>query len=306
MKKTLLFVLALAVIPVAVDAQNPSAVAGARPEQTPSLQALEAMDTAYAAVDGFTMELKKKELIRHPRRRRPRSRLRRGGDQYHTESGEVRFRKRRDEQGGDYLRDLYYDAGCIFGCPVRYREGIDVEINVNNRLLFKAPMPRSSRAMKDQHHEITALDLGNTIQLVLANVRKGRDRNEIEWSTPVPEMIDGHETLKIEVTLAQEEARVHRVREGETLWDIADEYEQNMYVILYNNPGLFEPTDVREGQTINVPEYYGCRLVIWIDVVRSLPLKLEVYACDEKLYESYEYTELDTSRVPEAANFEGN
>ncbi len=96
----------------------------------------------------------------------------------HTEEAEVRFRKRPGSEPAGYARDIYFHRGCTFGCPAIYRDGFNGG-RINVRRGPDVP-PRDGLAMADQHHPITSLDLGHTIELVIGNVSRAvRSRSTV-------------------------------------------------------------------------------------------------------------------------------
>jgi len=88
---------------------------------------------------------------------------------------------------------------------------------------------------------------------------------------------------------------MHAVEDGETLWTIASAYDQSMYAIWYNNPRIRGPDKVQPGQTVFIPRYYAARGIIWIDADSLMPARLEMFDAEDRLYERYVYSEIQTN-----------
>ena len=247
------------------------------------LDFLTGMRTAYAGVFDYTMEITKEELLRE---------LDAGGRLAHrlrTELAEVRFRKRMNQGSAVYRRDIYFDTGCRLLCPVVYRDG-------ENRGRIRVPWvpdpyPRDPLAMRDQHHPITSLDLGSTIELVLDNVGRALDAGAATLSYDGTRAVGGRPAHLITVTLASGES-AYTAQADDDLWSVVDATGQAMYVIMHANHGVdFEDT-LAAGTQLVIPDYYGGRLQIWIDDVLGLPVRLDVYDWHDELYERYLYANL--------------
>ena len=258
---------------------------GLRAQTLDPMEVLERMRAAYTSVRDYTLQLHKEERIKEVRDGNVRFLL-------VVEDADVRFRKRGDVASDQYQRDIYFHKGCFWGCPAIYRDGFnDGKIDVR-----KGPdvVPRNPLAMKDQHHAITSLDLGRTISVILDNVSRAVRADSATVEYQGQERIEGRDAHKVSV-LMQGRSSSYAVRTGDTLWTIADETGQDMYVILYANARITGPDDLSTGQSIVIPEYYGQRLVVWVGVEQSLPLKLEVYDAQGALYERYVHGDLQVN-----------
>ena len=84
----------------------------------------------------------------------------------------------------------------------------------------------------------------------------------------------------------------HRVVDGETLKTISEDYGQDRYVILYNNPSMHSKESLSAGDRIFVPRYYAPRTLLWVSDASDLPVKLQMSDVEKRLYEAYTNLEL--------------
>ena len=148
------------------------------------------------------------------------------------------------------------------------------------------------RLLSRQHHVIFDINLGKMGKLIAQPVRTSAEYGEGQIIFHPSEDVDGRPADVIELLYPADAGFMQTVQEGDTLFSVAREWGQDMAVILYNNPGVDGPTDLRAGQSIFIPRYYAPRVVLWIGQEPRLPLKLEIYDGQGRLYESYEHSEL--------------
>ena len=153
--------------------------------------------------------------------------------------------------------------------------------------------PMGSMAMDGQHHPVLHAGIEATTVLVLRDLKRGVERKEVRVMDRGVMTLDGRTVVKVEAffpeTLAGE---THDAKENDTLWDVAERYDQDMYVILSVNKGVDGPTDIRSGQSLLIPHYYCQRSVSYFDVETNLLVKIENYDWNGDLYESYHYRDL--------------
>lgn len=140
-----------------------------------------------------------------------------------------------------------------------------------------------------QHQTVPDSSLGETIRNLAANIRLAiRDgdgrlqlRQDCDYNGDCPWRLDA----ELPAAAGQE----YVVRPGDTLWTIASEHDRPMYVILYNNPAMRGPGDLKVGQTLFIPKYYAASGSVWISAQNGLLTQLDVYDSDGRLYERYVY-----------------
>ena len=82
-------------------------------------------------------------------------------------------------------------------------------------------------------------------------------------------------------------------KEGDTLWTIAQDFDQDMSVILHHNPSIAgRPRAIREGQEVFVPHCYAYQTDGWVDTSTNLISQTKVYDWNRELYEHYRYENL--------------
>ena len=148
------------------------------------------------------------------------------------------------------------------------------------------------RLLNGQHHTILDLNLGKMVRLISQEVRTSAEYGEGQIIVHPSEDVDGRPAEVLELLYPPDAGFMLTVQQGDTLFSVARESGQDMFVILYNNPEIGGATDLRSGQRIFIPRYYAARAVVWIGHESRLPLRLEIYDGEGRLYESYEHSEL--------------
>ncbi len=200
-----------------------------------------------------------------------------------------------DEKGAEVLyptgenNDLILaHKGGITGALARFIGGIPGI----GRVIPKEFGLEDPRLLVRQHHIIFDINLGKVVQLIARPVRTSAEYGEGQIIFHPSEEVDGRPADVMELLFPADAGLIQTVQQGDTLFSVAPEWGQDMAVILYNNPEIDGPTDLRTGQKIFVPRYYAARVVLWIGQEPRLPLKLEIYDGQGRLYESYEHSEL--------------
>ena len=76
------------------------------------------------------------------------------------------------------------------------------------------------------------------------------------------------------------------------MWTIGEDYGQDRYVIQYNNPSTHPAKALPRGERIFIPRYYAARVFIWASESSYLPVKLQMYDAESRLYEAYSNIDL--------------
>lgn len=150
--------------------------------------------------------------------------------------------------------------------------------------------PYGSWAMEGNHHPITHFGLESTIKISANNLRKAIKNNEGDFKVSESVMW-GRPVWKIEAWFPKGGHTVV-AEEKETLWDISKRTGQDMFLIMYANKDYDAPDDVKKGQRVFIPRYYGGRAEFCVDRETRLPIKASTRDWNGNLYESYEYPEL--------------
>jgi hypothetical protein len=130
------------------------------------------------------------------------------------------------------------------------------------------------------------------MRLISTNLRAADRRMEGSTCFHASEFVDGRRAVKVEVLFPSDVGTWHTVAAGETLWTIGADYGQDRYVILYRNPSIDFEKALSVGERIFVPQYYAPRALVWVAEAYDLPVKLQMFDAERRLYETYRNTEL--------------
>jgi len=148
------------------------------------------------------------------------------------------------------------------------------------------------RLMDGQHHPLPDSTIAGMMRLISTNLRKAVRHTEGSMCVHASEFVDGRRATKVEVRFPSDVGTWHTVADGETLWTIGSDYGQDRYVILYNNPSIEPESALSAGRRIFVPRYYAPRAFVWISESHNLPVKLQMFDSQQRLYETYSNVEL--------------
>ena len=185
--------------------------------------------------------------------------------------------------------------------PHAGREGIYVRgVNRNRLRAHKGSLPDVAVslsalgrvAMEDNHHPITSFGLERMLEVGTANIRKALERVDATVRVSNGGVVNGEPTWRIDVK-SRSGGRHVDARRGEDLWELATRVGQDMYVLLHHNDGIDSPTDISEGQSVFVPNYYASRGEYFIGKRTFMMIKAKSWDHHGQLYESYEYPVLE-------------
>lgn len=185
--------------------------------------------------------------------------------------------------------------------PHEGREGIYVRGENRNRLrAHKGSVPdvsvsldpRGRVAMMDNHHPITSFGLERMLETAALNIRKAIRRDDAVLRLSHGGVVLGEPTWRIEIE-SRAGGRYVSAKRSEDLWELSERVGQDMYVILHHNQDIDSPTDLSEGQKVFVPHYYAGRGQYFIGKRSFMLIKVHSWDHHGKLYESYEYLELE-------------
>ena len=148
------------------------------------------------------------------------------------------------------------------------------------------------RLTDGQHHPLPDSSIGGMIELIADNVKTAARHREGSVCLRESETIAGHRSVTLEVHLPADKGSWHTATKGESLWRIGQDYAQDRYVILYNNPKVRRWNSLRAGTRVFVPRYYAPRAMLWVSEEVHLPVRLRMYDNDGRIYESYTNADL--------------
>jgi len=255
-----------------------------------ALEIVQSMEDAWATITDYTAILAKTERFRD--------------GTVKSELALVKFRSPADHyigvlEGPDEGAEVLYPKGdgsnLILAHPGGFTGSVARfigRIPGVGRVIPKEFGLEDPRLLSSQHHIILDINLGKMVRLIAQPLRTSAEHGEGQILFHPGEDVDGRPADVMELLLPSDAGSTQIVQEGDTLFSIARESGQDMFVILYNNPEVDGPADLRPGQRVFVPRYYAPRAVLWIGHEPRLPLKLEMYDGLGRLYESYEHSDL--------------
>jgi hypothetical protein len=143
------------------------------------------------------------------------------------------------------------------------------------------------RLMAGQHHPLADSTIAGMLRLIATDLRAAVRRQEGGLCFHAGELVDGRQTIKVEVLLPPDVGTWHTVADGETVKTISRDYRRDRHVILYNNPSVPAKKTLSADDRIFVPQYYAPRVVLWVSAAFNLPVKLQMFDVEDRLYESY-------------------
>ena len=240
-----------------------------------AIAALDAMEQSAVGTKDYTMRLVKREL--------------RGTELTPEETIDIKWQRPQRI----YLHEI---AGPREGQEVLYVPGRNknrIKVHKGVNLNFD---PYGTLAMAHSHHPVPEVSLVRLVNIILDNVRRARAKNAVRLAFVGPETLFGRKTTRVEATFPPT-GKSPTIEKEETLWDVSKATGQSMYVILHANRARnWRQADHPEhGDAIIVPDFYAGRLVLWIDDELQLPIQVDLYDHEGKLYEHYEHHDLEVN-----------
>ena len=185
--------------------------------------------------------------------------------------------------------------------PHTGREGIYIRGSNDNKVrvhkgsfpdLGMSLRPFGRAAMRGLHHPITSFGLERMLRISAYNIRKAIRLGATTLEVSDGGVVHGEPTWRIGIECESGGYYVN-VGRSENLWGLARRVGQDMYVILHHNDSIDSPTDVRPGQSVFVPRYYGSRGEYFFSKRTFMMIKASTWDQRGRLYESYEFPELE-------------
>jgi hypothetical protein len=148
------------------------------------------------------------------------------------------------------------------------------------------------RLMDGQHHPLPDSTIAGMLQLISLNLRTAVRHMEGSMCFHPGELVDGHRSTRIEVLFPSAAGIWHTVVKGETLSSIGGDYGQDRYVVMYNNPSIDPENVLLTGERVFVPRYYAARAQVWISEFFNLPIKMQMFDVENRVYETYSNVDL--------------
>ncbi len=163
--------------------------------------------------------------------------------------------------------------------------------------------PYGRISMRGNHHPITSFGLERMLRVAAHGIHKAIARGDASVRLSDGGMVLGNPTWRIDMQTKPGGHHV-TVRDSENLWELAKRVGQDMYVILHHNDDVRSPRDVRPGQKVFVPRYYGSRGEFFFSKRTHVMIKAVTWDHRERLYESYELRGLELNPDLDARDFD--
>jgi len=154
--------------------------------------------------------------------------------------------------------------------------------------------PYGSLMRKDQHHTIHEMGFQYLADILKDGMKRAGDKLDKYFVVVGEEKLDGRNCYKLAISFPDFAWGPYVVKKGENLNTIARKLKVSEYMVLMNNPKIDWYSDVKEGQTIQVPNAYGKLTILLIDKEYLLPVSNQVFD-DQGLFETYEYNNLQVN-----------
>jgi outer membrane lipoprotein-sorting protein len=151
--------------------------------------------------------------------------------------------------------------------------------------------PRGSLARKETHHSIEDMGFQYVTRLINYYMQTQGDKIQ-KWATIKDTLQwNGRSCIDLLIDFKEYKPVIYTVQKGENLATIAIKFHVNDYMLLIMNPSVKDIEDVKAGDKINVPNFYGSKIEFYIDTKTWLPVRQLIY--DQKgLFEKYEFSNL--------------
>jgi len=148
--------------------------------------------------------------------------------------------------------------------------------------------PLGNLMRHNQHH--TILDSGFDYILSILNHIFDKYQSQLEHIVVYDgtAIVDGRDCEVFTMTNPRFQYVNYTVLNGEDVSQIADKFRLNEYMILHKNPQIKSLSDVKQGDLIKIPNDYSSKMTIYVDRIKQVPLRMEIYD-DDGLFEKYEF-----------------
>jgi outer membrane lipoprotein-sorting protein len=187
-----------------------------------------------------------------------------------------------------YLRQRYPKDGVEILCRSDRPKAL---VNPNSFPWINLSLdPYGSLMRRNQHHTVydSGFDLMTNILLAALKTVGSDTSDHVKYfGTKKHENRDVHH---LEFINPSYRIINYKVKEKETVIDVAKKLNVNEYYILELNDNVDYYDDVDPGQVIKVPSHYASRMTLFIDADYMLPMVIWSYD-DKGLFEKYAYSE---------------
>jgi len=195
---------------------------------------------------------------------------------------------------------LQKEPFCFYNYIIKPDMGVEILFTHKNKYAFINPNgfpfinlkldPSGKLIRRNQHH--TLFDAGfdsfkNIVLSVLELLKASPDKYIVDLGM---KQINNIKCQVLKVVNPDFSFSEYIVQKGEDVESIAKKFNLSSYLILVENNLSFY-NDITLGDTIFIPNSYGEKFEIWIDLQSNLPIVQKVFV-NNKLFEHYEFTNI--------------
>jgi len=160
--------------------------------------------------------------------------------------------------------------------------------------------PNGQIMRKDQHHTINEMGFHYLADILKDGKQKVGDKLDKHFKIIGEEKFNGRACYKLSIAFPEFAWVNYKIKKGEDLVSIARRLRLSEFMIMERNPVISWYDDVKEGQTIQIPNAYGKLTILMIDKEYMLPVSNFVFD-DLGIFETYEYynMKINTPILPE-------
>lgn len=192
---------------------------------------------------------------------------------------------------------LLKDPFCVYNYVVAPDKGAEVLLTSKNKLALVNPNsfpfinlkldPYGKLIRKNQHHTLYDAGFDNVKNIVLSVIGLLRKSPEKYIFNLGVRKINSRACQVLELVNPDFSFSEYTVQKGENIEFIAKKLNLSSYIILQKNNISFY-NDIALGDKILVPNSYGEKIEVWIDLQSNLPIVQKVFV-NNKLFEHYEF-----------------
>ncbi len=153
--------------------------------------------------------------------------------------------------------------------------------------------PAGSLMRNKQHHMVYDMGFSKFNRVLEHLLQKYDDRAHEMVSYVGEETINGRKCGVVEILNHFYSLTTYTVGTSETTRTVADSLKIAEYRIIELNPQVSAYGPLKPGTVLTIPNDYAPKIRIFIDREWYIPVRFEVYDDDLKLFEAYEYEEIE-------------
>ena len=151
--------------------------------------------------------------------------------------------------------------------------------------------PMGSLMRKNQHHTIFELGMTYFGEILKTGIKRYASTIDKNFVMIGEEQFADRTCYKLSISFSDFAWESYTIKKGETVLTVAKKMNVSEFMILEKNSQLSWYDDVKDGQTIQVPNVYAKQILLLIDKESFLPLSEKILD-DKGIFETYEFYNL--------------